>query len=255
MDGSRSDGSALCGVSSFETGLAVLGAFDLRSPRLSLASVAERCGITRFAARRYLATLVKLGYVDSDRKEYFLTHRVLRLGAVFLSSSELVYRAQPLLHRLTGEVGENAYLWVRDGDEAQVVAKATANKITNRSHAVGAHFPLFVSSGGLSIVAALPADRTGALLQRYRPDRIAPTSSDQRAAIEARIAATRARGYALSEGQLDSLVRGIAVPLYGLRNEVVGAISVNMFTAGESSEDAVRRVLGSLRRAADSVYA
>ena len=250
---------AAAGVTSFGTGLAVLGAFDLQAPRLTLAEIAGRCGISRFAARRYLATLVDLGYLGNERKEYFLTHRVLRLGAVFLGSSELVYRVQPVLHRLTAETGENAYLWVRDGHETQVVAKATTNRITNRSHGVGAHFPLFVCSGGLSIAAALPSPDVQVLLDRYLRKRRAADGdggeSGARSRIEAALAQARERGYAISEGQLDDNVRGVAVPLYGARSELLGAISVNMFIGAETSMHAEQRVLRSLRRAAAAAFA
>jgi len=51
-------------VAGFEIGLAVLGAFDRESPRLTIGQIAARCSISRFAARRYPTTLVALGYAD-----------------------------------------------------------------------------------------------------------------------------------------------------------------------------------------------
>ena len=46
-------------------GLRVLRAFDRNTPRLKVRDVAERSGLNRAAARRFLLTLRDLGYVAS----------------------------------------------------------------------------------------------------------------------------------------------------------------------------------------------
>ncbi|WP_324275490.1 helix-turn-helix domain-containing protein [Blastococcus brunescens] len=50
-------------VQSLDRGLAVIRAFDAQNPRLNLSEVARATGLTRAAARRFLLTLVQLGYV------------------------------------------------------------------------------------------------------------------------------------------------------------------------------------------------
>ena len=50
--------------------MVVIEAFDARRPRLTLTEVAKRTGMTRASARRYLLTLVKLGYADYDGKHF-----------------------------------------------------------------------------------------------------------------------------------------------------------------------------------------
>ena len=67
-------------IAGLEKGLAVIEAFDQERPKLSITEVAERAGLTRAAARRYLITLTHLGYVQPDRRMYGLTPKVLRLG-------------------------------------------------------------------------------------------------------------------------------------------------------------------------------
>src|SRR5579875_1854067 len=73
-------------VLSLERGLAVLKAFDREHPRLTLAEVARTTGMTRAAARRFLLTLVELGYMGVSDREFFLRPRVLELGHAYLSS-------------------------------------------------------------------------------------------------------------------------------------------------------------------------
>lgn len=52
-------------VKSFERGLAVLRAFSAERPELTLTKVAEATGLTRAGARRFLLTLVDLGYLQN----------------------------------------------------------------------------------------------------------------------------------------------------------------------------------------------
>ena len=59
-------------VQSLERGLAVIRAFGPDRTRLTLSEVAREAGLTRAAARRFLLTLVELGYVRSDGREFSL---------------------------------------------------------------------------------------------------------------------------------------------------------------------------------------
>ena len=64
-------------VQSLERGLEVIRAFGVESPELRLSDVARATGLTRAAARRFLLTLVRLGYVRQDGNTFSLRPRVL----------------------------------------------------------------------------------------------------------------------------------------------------------------------------------
>ena len=53
-------------VQSLARGLAVIRAFDTDHADMTLTEVAARTGLTRATARRFLHTLVELGYVRTD---------------------------------------------------------------------------------------------------------------------------------------------------------------------------------------------
>jgi HSP20 family molecular chaperone IbpA len=82
-------------VAGLDKGLQVIEAFDQERSRLTIAEVAERTGLTRAAARRYLITLTHLGYMRHDSKLFSLTPAVLRLGQSYLHSARLPRIAQP----------------------------------------------------------------------------------------------------------------------------------------------------------------
>ena len=57
-------------VRALAKGLAVIEAFDTRSPSMTLSDVAKKTGLSRGTARRLLLTLVDLGYAGFDGKRF-----------------------------------------------------------------------------------------------------------------------------------------------------------------------------------------
>ena len=82
-------------VQSLDRGLAVIRAFDAEHPRLTLSDVARRTGLTRAAARRFLHTLVDLGYVAADGRLFALRPRVMELGYAYLATRETYMMSVP----------------------------------------------------------------------------------------------------------------------------------------------------------------
>src|SRR5690349_11276142 len=102
-------------VQSLDRGLAVIRAFGPDRERLSLSEVARATGLTRAAARRFLLTLVKLGYVRSDGREFSLRPRVLELGYAYLSGLALPEVAAPHMEELSAKLHESSSISVLDG--------------------------------------------------------------------------------------------------------------------------------------------
>ena len=97
-------------IAGLEKGLSIIEAFDDANPRMTASQAGVRCGLARTAARRYLLTLVYLGYMATDGKLFWLTPRVLRLGQSYLESARLPRIVQPFLQRVTAGTQEIAYV-------------------------------------------------------------------------------------------------------------------------------------------------
>ena len=139
-------------IAGLEKGLSIIETFDEANPRLTATQAAERCGLTRTAARRYLLTLMHLGYVASDGKLFWLTPRVMRLGQSYLESARLPRIVQPFLQRLTAGTQEISYVSVLDGVDIVYVARNGSNRTMNTGFVLGARVPAQVTAGGMLLI-------------------------------------------------------------------------------------------------------
>lgn len=237
-------------VESFEKGLRVLTCFGRRAARLTLSEVAEKTQLTRAAARRFLLTLVSLGYASTDGKYFSLTPRVLRLGEAYLHTSALPELATPLLQQVSDALGESSSLAVLDGDEIVYVARAALRRIMTVTLGVGSRLPAFCTSMGRVLLAFSPE----ALGAGPFPAHTEKTVTNRKQLLAA-LAEVRARGFCVVDQELEKGLRSVAVPVFGANGQVVAAMNVSGQATRVTLDELRRRYLPVLQRASEQLSA
>ena len=230
-------------------GLAVIETFTADQPRQSIAEVAAASGLDRATARRCLLTLAHHGYADWDGKFFTLTPRVLRLGTACLATMPLPQIVQPLLDRLSDEIGESSSVSILDGAEIVYIARAAQRKVMSISLMPGTRLPAFCTSMGRVLLAALPEAEAEAILRAAPMPARTPHTLTVVAAVLQELARIRAQGYAVNDQEVEIGLRSIAVPLVNARGRVVAAINLGLAAASLPAEAIPDRFLPALRRA------
>ncbi|MFI5065847.1 MAG: IclR family transcriptional regulator C-terminal domain-containing protein [Streptosporangiales bacterium] len=242
-------------VQSLDRGLAVIRCFSSEHPSLTLSEVAERTGLTRAAARRFLLTLQELGYVGSSSRQFSLRPRVLALGYAYLSSFSVAQIAQPHLEDLTEELHESCSVSVLDGDDIVYVARASANRIMTIALTVGTRLPPYPTSMGRVLLAALPEAELDAHLSRARLRKLTEHTVDDPDQLRAILADTAAKGWAAVDQELEAGVRSIAVPIRDSSGRVVAAINASAHAARVPMRTLEKQFLPRLLDAAEQIDA
>lgn len=229
-------------VQSLERGLAVIRAFGADDPELTLSDVARRTDLTRAAARRFLLTLVELGYVRTDGKHFALTPRVLELGYAYLSSLSLPEIAEPHLERLAAQVRESSSVSVLDGDEIVYVGRVPTSRIMRVAINVGTRFPAYATSMGRVLLAALSDEALDAYLARADVRPLTERAISAPEPLRAELERVREQGWALVDQELEEGLRSIAAPIHDSAGRVVAAVNVSAH-ASRVPKDTVRREL------------
>jgi IclR family transcriptional regulator, pca regulon regulatory protein len=214
-------------VQSLDRGLAVIRAFGPGRERLSLSEVAKEAGLTRAAARRFLLTLVRLGYVRSDGREFSLRPRVLELGYAYLSGLAMPEIAAPHLEELVAMVRESSSISVLDGDHIVYVARVPTKRIMTVAISVGTRFPAYATSMGRVLLAGMSQADLDRYLAEAELDPLTDKTITDPALLRAAVRETAEQGYAIVDQELEEGLRAIAVPIHGAGGGVTAAINVS----------------------------
>jgi IclR family transcriptional regulator, pca regulon regulatory protein len=227
-------------VQSLERGLAVIRAFDAEHRELALSEVARSTGLTRAAARRFLLTLVKLGYVNFSQGRFSLRPRVLELGYAYLSSLTLPEVAMPHMEALVAQVNESCSISVLDDTDIVYVARVPTRRIMSITLAVGTRLPAFATSMGRVLLAGLPEDELEERLARIELTPLTSRTVTDKDSLREILATARRQGYAATDQELEEGLRSLAVPLRGASGAVSAALNLSVH-ASRASMAAMRR--------------
>ncbi len=227
-------------VQSLERGLAVIRAFDAEHRELALSDVARATGLTRAAARRFLLTLVKLGYVNFADGRFSLRPRVLELGYAYLSSLTLPEVAEPHMEALVAKVNESSSISVLDDLEVVYVVRVPTRRIMSITLSVGTRLPAYATSMGRVLLATLPEDELEERLSRIEIRPLTARTVKDKDELGAILAATRKQGYAATDQELEEGLRSLAVPIRDASDAVVAALNVSVH-ASRASMAVLRR--------------
>jgi IclR family pca regulon transcriptional regulator len=239
-------------VQSLERGLLVIRALDAPEPQ-ALSEVARATGLSRAAARRFLLTLERLGYVRQARGRFALTPRVLELGYAYLSSLTLPEVAQPHLERLVEQVHESSSVSVLDGDDVVYVARVPTRRIMSVTISVGTRFPAYATSMGRVLLAGLPDEQVDATLSRADLRKLTARTITSIDVLREAIRQVRRQGYAIVDEELEIGLRSIAVPIRDAAGAVVAAVNLSAQASRTPVADMRRRLLPSLRETAAAI--
>jgi IclR family pca regulon transcriptional regulator len=241
------------GVQSLERGLAVVRAFDAEHARMTLSDVARRTGLTRATARRFLHTLVQLGYMQTDGRDFWLRPKVLELGFAYLSSMSLPELAAPHLRELSERMHESTSVSVLDGSEVVYVARVPARRIMAVAITVGTRFPAYATSMGRAILAGLPAEERAAVLDRIELAPLTSFTVTDRAELDTILDRVRKQGYALVDQELEVGLRSIAAPIRDRHGRAVAAVNMSVPSSGMTTGQMVERLLPALLSTRDQI--
>ncbi|HEY0932663.1 MAG TPA: IclR family transcriptional regulator [Trebonia sp.] len=236
------------GVQSVHRALDVLEALAAAGGTASLGDLAAACGLPAPTLHRLAGTLADRGYLRRlpDRR-YSLGSRLVPLGAD--AHALLGGRALPVLRGLAELTGESANLAVLTQGRAEYVAQAPGRHTMRTFTEVGNRVALYCTGVGKALLAAVPPAQASQLIGAAPLAALTASTITDPAALQAEIALTRARGYALDEGEMETGVRCVAV---GLPGAAPLAISVSG-PAARMTDDLIAAAVSALRTAADQL--
>lgn len=196
---------------------------------LSLTDAADVLGVHKSTALRILHTLQSERFVrKTGAGTYVFGSGLIELSELTLGSMDLRQHASPILRTVQRRTDHTVHLAQLTGDEIIYIEKieGPASKSFQLPSRVGHAVSIYASAVGKVILAHLPRSERDRLLAHIDYTRFTPTTVPDRETLEVELAAVRSRGWAVDDGELDSFIRCVAVPVRDPRGRVVAAISL-----------------------------
>ena len=144
---------------------------------------------------------------------YRLALGVLELLPALLDGLGVPRLAQPVIDRLAEETGESAHLAALERGRVLYLVSASSRRLLRTDTPPGLRLEPHATALGKSLLAQLPDAEARQLLGAEPYSAVTPRTLTTWEEMERELTATRRRGYALSEGELEEGLSSCAVAL------------------------------------------
>lgn len=208
---------------------------------VKLADLSERMGLTRSTTHRLANAMVERGFLTFlPREGYQLGPKLLQLGFLAQSQTDVVQIARPHLEQLAAATEDTVHLGRLDGDQALYLDKLPGRRRVDISSRIGDRHPL--TSTGLG--KALMLDEAEASWQRaFDAERDAGIHSADYSLWLGRMKDYAAQGRTFDLEENEDQIRCVAAPVRDASGAIVAAISLS--SAAQYMDDARMQMLSS----------
>ncbi|KPU90395.1 hypothetical protein APR50_40195 [Variovorax paradoxus] len=215
MDAADSKPPESAAVKSADRVLDILQLLARQGGALTHHEIGIALGIPKSSLTHLLRNLVArefLGF-DGAQSTYALGPAVFELVRGSGLRERLMAQARPIVDWLARTAGEATSFSVLRGDEVERACVAESRAPLSYRMAVGDSFPLYSTSAGKAILAAMPAARRQAYLKNVRLQAQTPATATTLAVLKRQLEEVGESGIAYSRGEHTPGVVGIAIAI------------------------------------------
>lgn len=220
--------SSRIGVQSLEIGLSILSKLASSPRSVTLSELAFSCKMTPSKVHRYLASLVKLGFVYQKERSgrYEIGPSAAQLGLAAIASLDFVNRAGDLLDDVVETTNAAALVAIWGDHGPTVVRWLQPENLTITSIGLGTTLPLLNSATGhIFLTYSNPR-----ITKKRLTEEIALPNLEQNTNVEKEIERirleVRARGYAVVDSPIVPDYVAVSFPILNWQDEAEAAITI-----------------------------
>jgi len=242
-------------VRAVERAMQILSAFDGDHADRGVSEIAQATGLHKATTHRIMKTLLNGGFLErtDDGTRYRLGIRVVELGLGALRGLDLRRAAFPYMQQLVERFDETCDLGVFDRGWVLYVEVVHSEHSLTIAARVGRRLPAHCTASGRVFLAFLPPEAVEPILNGPLTACTGKTITSP-ARLREELEATRQRGYALDDEELEDGIRAAAAPIRNIDGEVIAALSV-VGPTNRIPPHRLREIVDALVETADTISA
>lgn len=215
-------------IQSIQRAVSLLRAFDAEHAELGVSELSRAVGLPKSTVARMLATLEHEGLVEraAGSEKYRLGFLLVRLAGRVTHARDVRAVARPVLVALGQRSAESVHLGLLDGDEVVNVEQIPGPHLIRETNWLGRRTPLHCAANGKALLAFQPAPTIERILAGPLPA-ITPRTLTDPLLVRRELLLTRQRGFALTLGEVEEGLNGVAAPIRDPDGAAFAAVSVS----------------------------
>ncbi|MFE9789657.1 IclR family transcriptional regulator [Nocardia salmonicida] len=199
--------------STADRALDILLLFSADKPVWTGSEVATELGVARSTGYRYLQSLTSGGFIEEAAGGFRLGPRIFQLARLARAGLGLSEAALPVMQSLAAQINETVLLTRRSGRSVVCPDLVEAQQAVRLSYERGQVLPINAGAAAEVLLAwADPAEAT-AVLEMAPLERFTAKTLTEPDLLRKRLAHIRKIGFAVSQGELDPHILGVAAPI------------------------------------------
>ncbi|MCL6599723.1 MAG: IclR family transcriptional regulator [Alicyclobacillus macrosporangiidus] len=229
-------------LSSVHNLVAVLRAFRLDRPELSLAELSRAVDLPKSTVNKVVRTLWAEGFLERapGTLKYRPSLRMFEMGHFILNHIDLVREATPLIRHLARQTGETAHLTYYENGEVIWLLRVDSPASYQLYSRVGRRAPASVTAAGKAVLAFLEEDEIRRVMEQGWRKLTWKTNLD-REALRRDLERVRQTGYSFQSEEVDIGIASVGAPIWNDQGRAIAGISV-AGPAVRFTPEAVRRM-------------
>jgi DNA-binding IclR family transcriptional regulator len=217
---------------------------------IRLAELSARMGLTRSTTHRLANALIDRGFLTYlPRDGYQLGPKLLQLGFLAQSQTDIVQIARPRIEALAAATEDTVHLGRLDGDLALYLDKISGRRRVEISSRVGDRHPLTSTGLGKALLIDSAEEEWSRL---FAADQAHGAPRAERDVWLERMRNYAEAGHAFDLEENEDQIRCVAAPIRDASGKIVGAISISS-AAQYMADDRMQALSGEVRATAQQI--
>ncbi len=203
---------------SIDRALEILECFLNGDGRYTLSELSQNTGLAATTVLRILGALISRGFIEKDEltKTYMLGYKVSQLSKLANHSNESVLKnvSEPYMNELLDKYNEDVRLFVEEGQNKLCIMSLESTRSLRHIMKVGDRHELIKGAAGKIILCYMDPEKR-------RPLIMGSNINDEL------LVTIKTKGYAVSIGEKEEGIVGIAAPILDWKNNLIACLSLS----------------------------
>ncbi len=221
--------------------ISVLDCFSRFEAELSAADIGRKTGISKATLHRILTTLTNRRLLEKNQKTrmYKIGPELYTLGSLYLSTTDVLKAAEPVIKELNDLTGEAVNISIFDRGYVTLILKEEAKSVFRFAVRIGTIIPAYASSMGKALLSELTDEEIDSL---YPEEKLRPLTTKTIATkteLKRELEQIRKTGVSFSDGGTYEGLFGVASVVRDASGKGIAAMSIALpiFKVNETTSD------------------